>query len=265
MSLTEEQLRQRDGKLSASVVGCLMTADTDKMLDLWRLMVGDPAYVEPDWAHIWPIRLGEASEALNLEWWTYKTGRPLSRCGEVVVHPKHEWACATLDGFDEGLVGPVDAKHVGGFEPVETIVARYLPQMTWQMDVTGAKRAALSIIAGAKEPVVETLEWNADYSSELWRRAAAFMHCVWDLRPPVALPAVAAPVAAVRDADMSESNWWCEQAAAWLSTYKEARAAEIASKELKKLVAPDAKRAFGAGVEIIRDRAGRLSLRELTT
>ena len=52
-----------------------MTGDADKILDLWRFMVGDPDHVEPDWAHIWPVKLGETTEALNLSWYQYKTGR----------------------------------------------------------------------------------------------------------------------------------------------------------------------------------------------
>lgn len=262
--LTEEQLRLRDGKLTASSVGCLMTGNTDKLLDLWRQMVGAERE-EVDWAHIWPVRLGEASEALNLEWWAYKTGRALRRGGEVVVHPRHKWACATLDGFDDGLVGPVDAKHVGGFEPRATVIARYLPQMTWQMDCTGAKRSALSIIEGARAPVPEIIEWDAEYSAELWRRAAAFMECVWSLTPPVALPAVAAPVPATREADLSASNLWCVEADAWLTHRVAAKRFAGAEKELKALVEDDVKRAHGAGIECTRDRAGRLSIKEIRT
>lgn len=261
MSLTAEQMRLREGKLTASSVGCLMTGDADKLLDLWRQMVGAERD-EPDWAHIWPVRLGETTEALNLEWWEYKTGRVLTRKGEVVAHPTVEWACATLDGFDDGLIGPVDAKHVGGFEQRATVVTRYLPQMTWQMDATGAKRSALSIIEGAREPVAEIIEWDAEYSAELWRRARAFMECVWSMVPPVALPAVAAPVAAVREVDLSHSNSWCVEADAWLTHRASAKRFAAAEKELKAQIEADVRRAHGAGVEVLRDRAGRLSIRE---
>lgn len=262
MSLTDEQRRLREGKLTASVIGCLMTGDADKTLDLWRQMVGAERE-EPDWERIWPVQLGVASEALNLEWYAYKTGHPLFRCGEVVTHPRHEWACATLDGFDDALVGPVDAKHVGGFEPRATVVARYLPQMTWQMDVSGAKRSALSIIEGAREPVTEIIEWHAEYSAELWRRAAVFMECVWSLTPPVEMPAVAAPVAAVREADLSANNLWCVEADAWLTNRNAAKRFTSSEKELKLLVEADVRRAHGAGIEITRDRANRLSIKEL--
>lgn len=260
--LTPEQLRLRDGKLTASAVGALVSGDDEKVLNLWRFMVGDPDYDEPDWQRIWPVRLGEATEALNLEWYGHKLGRALCRSGEVVMHPSCSWACATLDGFDDGLVGPVDAKHVGGFEAREKIVTRYFAQMTWQMDCTGTKRSALSIIEGGREPAIEIIEWDAGYSAELWARAEAFMRCVESLTPPVTLPAVAAAVPAVREVDLSMSNAWVSAAADWLENRLAARTFGSAEKSLKGLIEPDVKRAFGAGVEGTRDRAGRLTLKE---
>lgn len=262
MSLTAEQQRLREGRLTASAVGPLMTGEADKLLNLWRLMVGDPDFEDRDWDRFWPARLGSASEALSLEWYGYTTGRPVARCGEVVIHPVHDWAAATLDGFDDGLVGPVEAKHVGGFEPRDRIVARYLPQVTWQMDVTGTKRAALSIIEGAKEPVIELVEWDAAYSAELWRRADAFMECVRSLTAPVAIEPVAAPVAAVIEYDFTGRNEWAAHAGAWIDNRTAAKAFAASEKGLKGLVPADAAKCTGHGIAITRDRAGRLSIKE---
>lgn len=261
MALTPEQRRLREGKLSASEVGKLMSGDADKIMNLWRVKVGE--IDEPDLSGVWPVALGVHTEALNLFWYRRTTGRPLELCGEVVTHPNCAWACATLDGFDNELVGPVDAKHVGGFEKLQTIVARYSAQMHWQMDCTGTKRSALSIIEGSREPVIEYIDWDAEFSKELWRRAAIFMQCVWDLTPPVAFPPIQAPVAAVKEVDMSTSNAWAVNAENWLKTKGYARSCAIAEKELKALVAPDVKRAYGSGIEIARDRANRMSIKEL--
>lgn len=259
--LTAPQIAARDGKLTASRVACLMQGDPEKIIALWLEMLGERQ--PDDLSAVWPVRLGEASEAVNLEFYERSVGRKLTRRGEVVVHPEFPWACATLDGFDGGLVGPVDAKHVGGFEPRATVVARYVPQMFWQMDCTGAKASALSIIEGAREPVIEPITWDAGYSAELWLRAHAFMQCVWSLTPPVVLPAVAAPVKAERIVDMRESNEWGESAATWLENIAGKRKAEGAEKALKALVPNDAARCHGAGVVISRDKANRLSLREI--
>jgi hypothetical protein len=263
MSLTPEQQRLREGKLTASVVGPLMTGDAEKMLNVWRFMVGDPTFEDRDWQRFWPSRLGEASEALNLEFYEYATGRSLTRRGEVVTHPEHEWAAATLDAFDDGLPGPVDAKHVGGFERREVIVARYTPQMMWQMDCLGCKRSALSIIEGAREPVIEPVEWNADYSAELWRRAEVFIECVRSLTPPVEFAPVVVPVRAVKVIDMTGSNQWAMLAADWRETRIAARSFEAAAKGIKDLVPNDVGRCFGHGIEVVRDKANRLSVKEL--
>lgn len=260
--LTAEQLRQREGKLTASRIGILMGGDERELLDLWREMVGDPSYQPEDLSGVWPIRLGEATEQANLDWYEYKTGRKLTRRGEVVICPAADWAAATLDGWDASYPGPIDCKHVGGFEPREKIVARYTPQLFWQMIVTGGRWSALSIIEGAREPVIEEVPWDAGYAAELWRRAEAFMECVTTLTPPVVLAPVAAPVAPekFRDVDMSMNNAWAAYAADWLEHHPAAKKFETAAKELKALIEGDVGKATGHGVVVKRDKANRLSI-----
>lgn len=260
LMLTAEQLQAREGKLTASRVAALMTGDAAKIMNLWREMVGDPSFVPDDLSDVWPVQLGNATEALNLEWYERKQG-DLTRKGEVVCHPLHDWAACTLDGFDPVLPGPVECKHVGGWEPRETIIDRYSPQIHWQMICTGTYRAALSIIEGAREPVIEPIDFDAKYAAELFRRAESFMECVWSLTPPVAGAPIAAPIKATIVIDMAGSNEWGDCAATWLETHASAKKAASAEKSLKALVPAEAAKAFGAGVAITRDRAGRLSLR----
>jgi hypothetical protein len=260
--LTAAQLQARDGKLTASRVACLMSGDADKILSLWQELVGDPAFVPDDLSGVWPVQLGVATEALNLAWYEQKTGRPLSRQGEVVLHPDAEWAAATLDGWDASFPCVVEAKHVGGREPLATVIERYQPQMHWQMLVTGARQTALSVIEGANEPIVELIAFDADYAAELWQRAVAFMGCVWSLREPVPRAAVTAPGKAERIVDMTGNNEWADSAGTWLENFAGKKKAETAEKSLKGLVPSDAARCHGHGIVISRDRAGRLSLRE---
>lgn len=262
MSLTPTQLAARDGKLTASRVACLMTGDEAKIMDLWREMIGDPGYVAEDLSGVWPVHLGSVTETLNLDWYERKHG-VLTRRGEVVCHPLHDWAACTLDGFDEALPGPVEAKHVGGYEPLPKVVARYMPQLHWQMLCTGTYAAALSVIEGAKEPVVEIVPLDPEYATELWSRAEAFMACVESLTPPVALAPVEAPVKAEKVYDLAGSNEWGDAAATWLADAPAAKRAASAEKALKGLVPADAARCHGSGVQITRDRAGRLSLKEM--
>lgn len=260
--LTQEQIDLRDGRLTASRVHCLMTGDEDEINALWEEMVGtkEPDDLSDDWA----AQLGLQTEELNLDWYEKKTGNEVIRRGEV-VH-KDDWAAATLDGWDviDGMV--VEAKHVGGFEPPETILARYQPQLHWTMFVTGTKRIALSVIYGAKEPVVDIIEWDADYGALLIERAEAFMTYVMSFtRPfkkfePVASPTI--PDRTVNMAETSQANQWADLAATWLENVDAGKKADAAEKELKGLVPADAKVATGFGVIIKRSRAGSLSLRK---
>ncbi len=208
--LSEAQLAARAGKLTASRVKVLMTGTDDEIMALWEQMtLGEP---EPDLSDIWAVRLGEATEALNLEWYRRKTGHILTRHGEVTLHPVHDWMAATLDAFDAELPGPVDAKHVGGFEKREKVVQRYWPQMHWQMLCTDTYTSRLSIIEGAREPVVEAIDFDKDYAAELFDRAERFWQCVVSLTPPVDLPPPVEPVLPERwrTVDLRESFLFSE-------------------------------------------------------
>jgi predicted phage-related endonuclease len=257
--LTAAQLKAREGKLTASRVACLMHGDADKIMQLYREMIGEG---EPeDLDHIWPVRLGSATEELNLDWFEMKNGT-LSRRGDVIVHKKYAWAAATLDGWYDDLGCPVECKHVGGREPLEIIIDRYQPQMQWQMEVTGASQCALSVIMGAAEPVVEFIDRDADYAAEMVKRGWQFICCVKDRRMPVVLEPIAAPVDATKIIDMAGNNAWAAAAADWLNARGPADLCKSAEKILKAAVPDDAKKCHGHGIQITRDRAGRLSLRE---
>lgn len=260
--LSADQIRQRDGKLTASRVACLMTGDEGKIMNLWRELVGDPAFVEEDLSDVWPVQLGSHTESLNLDWYERRTGKPLSRRGDVVVHPKHEWAAATLDGWDDELRLPVECKHVGGFEKTSAILERYAPQAHWQMIVTCTQRCVFSIIEGAREPVIEIVECDRAYSDELWHRAEQFMECVRTLTPPVVLAPVAAPVKAEKTYDFTGNNEWASNAVTWITTRQAYKDNEASTKALKSIIPADAIKCIGHGITASRSKAGAISIRE---
>lgn len=259
--LTQEQIKLRAGKLTASRVGILMSGNEAKIYDLWREVCGDPEYVAPDLSRIWPVQLGSHTEVLNLDWYALKRGVEVTRRGEVVIHPKFDWAAATLDGWDDSECVPIETKHVGGREPLDRILARYCAQFHWQMIVTETKYLFASIIEAANEPLIERIEFDHDYAAELWQRAVKFMGHVETLTAPVPMPAVVSPVSADILYDMTGRNEWADSAVVWLDTYVASKKAIAAEKALKILVPSDAKVCRGHGVEVSRDRAMRLSLR----
>lgn len=262
--LSPDQIKAREGMLTGSRIGVLMSGDKLKIMNLWRELVGDPGFVDEDLSDVWPVQLGSFTEPLNLDWFERRHGGPVSRRGEVVVHA-NGWLACTLDGFHCLRNRPVECKHTGGFENLGVLVDRYLPQMTAQMIVTGTTECAFSVIMGAREPVVEIVPLDEVYAAELMRRAEAFMRCVWSLTPPIAMEPVAPPVKAEKTYDMQGNNAWGANAATWLSTRQAKKDYDTAEKELKATVPADAVRCFGYGVEAKRNRAGSLSLKEMAS
>ena len=261
MALTKEQLAAREGRLTASGVGVLVGADTAKIYDLWRQLTGDPKWVAPDLSQVWPVRLGEATEQLHIDWLAGKHGE-VSRRGEVVFHPSLDWAACTLDGWLVQRGCPVEVKHVGGFESRETIVQRYYPQMTWQMLCCETGECMFSVIEGAREPIQEIINFNEDYAVELLERAHAFMRHVWNLSEPVELPPVGAmAVLAIKEYDYRTHNLFCDLAGQYLETKGQASIHERAKKRIKEIIPADAQKVFGGGIEVSRDRSGRLNIK----
>ena len=257
--LNSAQIAARKGKLTASRIACLMTGDAAAIMRLYQEMIGE---AEPeDLSKVWPVRLGEATEQLQLDWYEQKNSTIVTRRGELVASLWQEWAAATLDGWIDSLECPIEVKHVGGREPLETIVERYQPQMQWQMYVTASDECALSVIMGSSEPIVEFIPRAQGYIDEMIRRGEQFMSFVARRVPPVVLPAVAAPIDASKTYDMTGNNAWAASAADWLTNAEAADVCKMAEKVLKALVSSDAKKCHGHGVQITRDRAGRLSLR----
>lgn len=260
--LSPQQIAARENKLTASRVACLMTGDSADILNLWCEMAGDPDFVPEDLSGVWPVQLGAHTESLNLDWFARKHGEVTKR-GLVVTHYQKDWAACTLDGWSEKHDCPIEVKHTGGREPLETLIERYQPQMHWQMMVTHRRKCALSVILGANEPVIEFIDLDDAYAAELMRRAEAFMECVRTLTPPVVMPPVEAPIEAKKVYDMAGSNKWAAEAVTWIKTHQFRKDNEAAEKALKGLVPADAARCHGYGIEIKRDRAGRLSIRGL--
>src|SRR5262249_14107299 len=159
---------------------------------------------------------------------------------EVVAHPTRDWGACTIDGWDEALACPIEAKHVAGFEPTEVIIDRYQPQCHWQMECTKARQCALSIIRGANEPIVEYIDFEQAYADQLIERGAQFMAHVRAGTAPVEMLPIAPPIDPTRLVDMTGNNQWCMSAAAWLASKETHDRCRDASEVLKSLVPADA-------------------------
>ena len=206
-----------------------MKGDAKAIYNLWLEMTGQE-FESEDLSRVWPVQLGACTEDLNLDWYTLKNNSVITRRGEVVVHPRYDWAAVTLDGWIDDLNCPIEAKHVGGREPLEVIIERYWPQMGWQMEVTGAEQCALSVIMGASAPIVEFIPREDSYIAEMVTRGEQFMQHVANKTPPVVLEAVPAPIDASKVYDMASDNVWGDQAGD-LARYARRRSREQGRRE----------------------------------
>ena len=271
MALTAEQKALRKGKLTASAVGALMEGDEAKIFNLWCEMTGDPRYVEEDLDDVWPVQLGSETEALNLRWYEKKTGNKVTRKGEVVVHPDYPWVAATLDGWDSVLNIPIECKHVNGFSKLPNVIEKYTPQFHWQMFVTKTLQLKPSVIIGAMEPNVSTIEWDEFYWQTLWHRAQQFWKHVEAKTPPnnngERMVAVAIPKDQLKTIDLPKlalngqpwPNWASEMVShleIWLESRDAATKCDKAKDDVKKLLPADVGIIIHEEVRVVRDGRG---------
>jgi hypothetical protein len=261
--LSAEQIAARKGKMTGSRVGIVVNGTDEQRHQLWLELTGQ---AEPeDLSGVWPVLLGTCTEAAQRRWYDIQVQGSsfLTRIGETVPHPKVKWACATLDGWDSMLQCPIEFKHCGGYELIETIVRRYYPQCTWQMIMTGAEQCGLSVVLGADAPRIEWIKWDGDYANELFTLVHHFMRYVTERTPPNGYAGPIEPPAfdGLKDYDMSASNEWGNHAGIWKDNRNGFELCRDAEKALKALVPEDARRCSGQGVQITRARNRNLSLR----
>lgn len=261
--LTEEQQRLRAGKVTASFVPYLLAGDEAKIMREWQRLVDAPDYEPEDLSASWPVAFGSWIEPFALDWHQAKTGRALTRRGEVVTHPEMGHVACTLDAYRADDCCVIDCKAPGMWRKLDDVRAHYTPQMVVQRACVGAECAALLVVHGGSEPTECPIEWDAEYEAAVWSRIAWFWNCVQELVAPVAVAPVAAPVPPVKTYDMAGSNAWSVQAGAWLAHRDAAKAFTAAEKELKALVPADAKRAHGAGIECKRAKNGAVTIKEV--
>lgn len=266
LGLTPEQLAERRKGLGGSDANILMNGDPAAILALWEEKTGRR---EPeDLSRVLPVQLGLYTEPFNVHWYKLTTGRPVEFIGRTQTHRTYPFMRVTLDGMtttEDGSIAVFEAKHVNAFSKIEDVVQRYMPQLHHNMAVTEQKRSVLSVLLGTMAYEIYEVPCDDWYLAQLIDRERAFWACVTGDTPPPGMEAVRAPMAPVkfRAVDMSTSNAWASHAADWRENRDAAKAFAKAEKEIKALIEPDVGRAFGHGIECKRDKAGRLSIKEV--
>lgn len=257
MALSKEELIIRRRFANASEAGIIIGTDDDRKLRLYQEKVGE---AEPeDLSRVLPVRIGEATEALNIEFLSYHLGMPITAQQVTVESDEFPWMRATLDGMVGDCV--VEAKHVNQYAKPDEILARYTPQVQQQMLLTGSDLAYLSVFFGTLNHEVFEIEADPIFQAQLAEATRQFMECVFNSTPPVDLPTVAVPVEAVRRVSFEGNNAWASHAFTYLSNKGYAKAFDEATKELKAMVEPDIAEAYGHGIVISRSKTGRTTIK----
>ena len=262
MALSAAQLKAREGMITASFLPVLMSGDKSKILNRWQEIVGDPEFIAEDLSSIWAVEFGSFIEPFALDWHQKKTGLPLIRRGEVVIHPTKPYFCCTLDAYREPDRCVLDCKAPGTWRKIEEVISYYTPQMIGQAACLKTSKAALLVVHGGSEPQEHPIEWTPEYEAQVWQCVEEFQHCCETLTPPVQMEPIAPPVPPIKEYDFSSSNEFCNEAAIWLENREASKKFDGAAKNIKSLIPPDGIRAFGGGVTVNRSKSGSLTIKE---
>ena len=257
-----EQRRQGVGGSDANVI---LGGDKEKIIRLWQEKRGE---VEPeDLSAVLPVRMGQATERFNIEWFQERTGQSIILQQLAITSQEIPWMRCTLDGVvdtgeaDVALMPIFEAKHCNAFMKRDEALTKYYPQLQHNMRVTTSTKAFLSVFYGTLDWHVFEVEADPIYQAQMIEAEKHFWECVQSGNPPVAAE-VHVPVEAVRVVDMTGDNEFASAANIWLSNKGYAQYFEKAAKELKGKVPADVVEASGYGVVIKRNKAGSLSIVE---
>lgn len=268
LGLSAEQIEFRRQCVGGSDANVLMSGDGDKIENLWRVKRGE---AEPeDLSDVLPVIMGSYTEPLNLAWHEKVTGRIVDEasCGMEVMDFDRPWRTATLDAITSSRSPThsriVDAKHVSAFAKDDEVLAKYLPQLTHNMDVCGIPRATLSVFVGTLRYVFFDVELDRGYADALREIEEDFWSCVESGRAPIAraVPAAPVPVSEMRKVDLTGDNEFADAAGRWLTNRTAAKIFEESAKILKEKVEADVAEATGYGVKVTRAKTGALTVRE---
>ena len=218
------------------------------------------------------VQLGKHTESFHGDWFAKMTGWKVVEPEPFYVSSEHPHMFCHLDRWIRDRDTFVELKHSNERSSAVEAAKYYLPQLTHCSIVVGVSECWISVILGNREPDYQHVTIGEAYRKELIETVAAFWWHVENdeepMNPPVAkLEKIekaaidSVLIGGLRSYDMSRSNVWADLASAWLATRDAAETNVQASKGLKELMPEDGRDAFGHGVVIRRDRAGRLALR----
>lgn len=183
--LTPAQREARRGAIGGSDANVILSGDPGAILHLWRVKRGEVEAA--DLSDILPVMLGQWTEDFSRQWFERQAGLKVEDAGLSVRHPEHEWMACTLDGIvrhPDGRRSVFEAKHCSARATAREVVARYMPQLTHSLLVTGCDDALLSVLYGNNRWEAYAVELDLFYAAELVEAERRFWDCVTSGRRP---------------------------------------------------------------------------------
>lgn len=265
--LTAEQIETRRNYVNASDMPVVMGADDARRLERWQ-QAKDGSVVDFFEDGVLAPCMGSYTEAFNRAWYEKHCGYEVFAVGERLERETADGTPigATLDG--KVLIGGDqciwEAKHVGGFQPIEDVAQYYMPQLHMQMYLAGCGKAVLSVFLGSNKHETITVEYDPAYGEAVLQWADWWWAGLQSDTPPPPVTAPAPPaVERVKAYDMTGNNAWSLHAGVYLETRDAADLHKKADKELKALVPDDATEAAGHGVtvKVAKNNSKRISVK----
>ena len=219
---------------------------------LWQELTGEKPPL--DLSNKLPVRMGQATEQFNREWFGEITGFQVEESVGVSVSNERDYCVGQMDGFvidDDFISGGkalFEAKHTHGYnyqlkipKTIIHVAELYYPQIQHYLYVTNLKRAYLSVFFDNGTHDWHLLKRDDGFINQLLVKIDAFWYCVKNKIPPkmdgasMKIPEITKGKIETIDANHPSSNAW----------------ASAATSFLENLASSDAWRTEGFGVSVV--------------
>lgn len=256
--MTPQELKRRLDYVGGSDANIIASGDAEKIHKLWLVKTRQDEGENLD--DVLAVQVGVWTEEFNARWYTKQTGDAVTSRGQWLTH-ENGWQSCTLDGLCQGGSAVWEAKHVGGFEPVDTVLARYMPQLQHNMFIADKRTAVLSLFIGSGKWEAREVARDDFYIADLMDKERQFWKHVKDKTPPNDFGALESiQVSEFRTVDMTGNNAWAGSAAEFLENVDAAKRLGKAKKEIKDLLERDVGEAFGHGIVAKRAKNGAVTI-----
>jgi hypothetical protein len=261
--------KNREGKVSASIIRYIL-GSVDSQEKAKRILTGNQTKEEIAEVENNPrVMIGTVTEGINKVLLENTLNIEVLNI-EPFTHPNNPIHSASPDGVvaQEFCDVPtlIECKHTSNFTAVDTLHARYYPQLQWQLYVTGYELVIMSAIYGNDYRLPDSVtyvERNEEYIAEMVSKVNTWYekHIIND--EPIVDDVAAPQLIPLDDRKIygyATNNEWVNHAMNFVESKEQHDLHITSKKELKNLIPNDAKTVIGGGVKVNIGKTGRVTM-----